>query len=123
MFDEQSREWKDLIQKYLQEVERLIIITPEYNGSYPGIMKLFLDALDPKIMRAKRIALTGIASGRFGNQRGLDDLTMVMHHVNANVLPQKVLIPAVYEHFDAQGDFKQDQLLERVNDQLDHLLD
>ena len=121
MFSERSIEWKELIEKYIVSADKIILISPEYNGSYPGIVKVFFDAMDPSLMKGKWLALTGIASGRFGNQRGLDDLTMVLHHVKAHVIAQKVLIPAVYEHFDKDGSFVDAKLIERVEDQLDHL--
>lgn len=122
MFGEKSNEGEELIRKFIDGAQKMIFIVPEYNGSYPGITKVFLDALDPSKMNAKRVALTGIASGSFGNQRGLDDLTMVMHHLKVDVIPHKVLIPAVYNSLNEKGDFNNQRLLERVEDQIERLL-
>ena len=122
MFGNKTDEGQALISKYIDSADRLLIVVPEYNGSYPGIVKLLFDAIDPAKMLGKKAALTGIASGIFGNQRGLDDLTMVLHHVKVDVVPWKVLIPAIYAAFDENGDFNDEKLLDRVKHQLESLL-
>lgn len=122
MFGDNTREWEELVAKYIDGVSSIIFVLAEYNGTYPGITKVFLDALDPSKMKAKRVALVGIASGIFGNQRGLDDLTMVMHHLKADVIPRKVIIPEVYNCFNEKGYFENEKLKDRIKDQLAVLL-
>jgi NAD(P)H-dependent FMN reductase len=123
MFGRSSEEGRAMITKYIDAADRMIFIVPEYNGSYPGITKVLLDAIEPEKMRNKKVALTGIASGKFGNQRGLDDLTMVLHHLKVNVLPWKVIIPSVYASFDEDNGFKDEVLLKRIEEQLRSLLE
>lgn len=122
MFGKISKEGEALISKYIDGAENFIFIVPEYNGSYPGITKVLLDAIEPAKMLGKNAALTGIASGQFGNQRGLDDLTMVLHHLKVNVAAWKVVIPAIYAVFHEDGTFKDPKLLERINKQVDSLI-
>jgi NAD(P)H-dependent FMN reductase len=122
MFGERSEEGQAMITKYIDMAEQIVIIVPEYNGSYPGVVKMLFDAIDPEKMKDKKVALTGIASGIFGNQRGLDDLTMVLHHLKAHVVPWKVLIPAVYAAFDEDNLFKDSKLIDRIHQQLDSLM-
>ena len=43
-----------------------MIVAPEYNGSYPGILKVFLESLsdddDWKIMEGRSVMLVGVLS-------------------------------------------------------------
>lgn len=91
----QKQELMLLLEKYIYQVPKLIIISPEYNGSFPGILKLFIDAMPHKALDGKKIALTGVATGRGGNLRGLDHLTGIFHYLNAHVMPFKLPISSV----------------------------
>jgi len=122
MFGNTSDEGQALISKYIESADRFLFVVPEYNGSYPGVVKLLIDGIDPAKMLNKKAALTGIASGMFGNQRGLDDLTMVLHHLKVDVVQWKVLIPAVYACFDEDAKFKDDKLVDRIKQQLTSLM-
>lgn len=75
--------------------DRLLIVSPEYNGSFPGILKLLIDCADPEIYRGKKIALTGVASGRAGNLRGLDHLTGIFQYLKAHVYFDKLPISQI----------------------------
>ena len=76
-----------------------VLFSPEYNGSYPGIVKLFLDACSIRDYKGtfsgKKIGLVGIASGRAGNLRGMDHLTSVFNHVGASIFPNKLPISGI----------------------------
>jgi NAD(P)H-dependent FMN reductase len=85
----------DLFENYIYKADKLIIVAPEYNGSFPGILKLFIDAMPHKALDGKKIALTGVATGRGGNLRGLDHLTGILHYLNAHVMPFKLPISGV----------------------------
>ncbi|HEX2683597.1 MAG TPA: NAD(P)H-dependent oxidoreductase, partial [Ferruginibacter sp.] len=51
----------------------LVIISPEYNGSFPGILKLLFDnSRSHEMWYHKKALLTGVATGRAGNLRGMD---------------------------------------------------
>lgn len=81
-----------LLAEKIRPVKKLIIISPEYNGSYPGIFKAFLDGVEPTIWRGKKVALVGVAAGRAGNLRGMDHLTGVLHYLKMEVFSQKIPI-------------------------------
>jgi len=69
------------------------VISPEYNGSYPGALKVLLDALsvnEPDLtFKNKKVALIGISSGRAGNWLGMDQLTSVLQYLNMHVFYSK----------------------------------
>lgn len=70
-----------------------IFIAPEYNGSFPGMLKVLLDLLSVKwqseTFYLKKALLIGVASGRAGNLRGLDHLTGVLNYLKMVVYPVK----------------------------------
>lgn len=96
-------ELETLINTYINEAQKLIIISPEYNGSFPGILKLFIDCLPHKALEHKKIALTGVATGRGGNLRGMDHLTGILHYLNAEVLPFKLPISRIAPMISESG--------------------
>lgn len=76
------------IQEMFSRTDKFIFIFPEYNGSYPGIMKLLVDVMDPGIaFHNRKAGLIGISTGRAGNLRGLDQFASVLHHMNVTVMP------------------------------------
>lgn len=74
-----------VIQDYVQNTDKFIFVIPEYNGSYPGILKLFLDAIHPRYFREKKAGLIGVSDGHSGNLRGQEHLTGVLHYLKMYV--------------------------------------
>lgn len=90
--------------KYFVPASKFIMIVPEYNGSYPGVLKLLIDSLDPGIsIRRKKASLVGISSGRGGNLRGLDQLSGVLHYLQVQVMPFLASLPRIEESFNDSG--------------------
>ena len=57
-----------------------IFISPEYNGSIPGVLKCMFDISDIRQTWAgKKALLTGVSTGRAGNLRGMEHLTGILH--------------------------------------------
>ncbi len=102
-FGKRTHGMEDIIHEKIVAADRFVIITPEYNGSYPGLFKAFLDAVKPHVWKGKKVALVGVASGRAGNLRGMDHLTDVMHHLRAEVFSLKVPISRLDALMDDKG--------------------
>ena len=76
--------------------DKFIIISPEYNGSYPGILKLMIDNSDvSKCWHHKKALLTGVAMGRAGNLRGMEHLTGSLLYLKMLVHPNRLPISQV----------------------------
>ena len=118
MFGERSEEGAKLIEKYIDNIEKFVFVAPEYNGSIPGIIKILLDAVEPDKFYGKRAALVGVASGQFGNLRGLDDLTNMLGHLKVEICPLKIYIPSIFKHLDEKNRINDEGLIERINAQL-----
>lgn len=91
-FGKPSHGLEEVVSKWIAPSEKMVIIAPEYNGSYPGVFKVFLDAVPPKTWKGKKAALVGVASGRAGNLRGMDHLTDVLHYLRVEVFSLKIPI-------------------------------
>ena len=118
MFGKRSEEGTELIEKYIDKIEKFVFSVPEYNGSIPGILKLLLDAVEPDKFNGKRAALVGVASGQFGNLRGLDDLTNILGHLKVEVCPLKIYMPSIFRQLDEKNQLKDEGLVDRINSQL-----
>ncbi len=99
-YGSRSSEVVEILSKKIIPADKLVFISPEYNGSYPGILKTFLDGIEPRVWRSKKAALVGVASGRAGNLRGMDHLTDVLHHLRIEVFSNKVPISKLYDLMD-----------------------
>lgn len=88
-----------LQEQYILSADKLAFFVPEYNGSYPGIVKLFIDGISvnayARNFMGKKIALVGVASGRAGNLRGMDHLGSALAYMGAWILPNKLPVSNV----------------------------
>jgi chromate reductase, NAD(P)H dehydrogenase (quinone) len=111
-----------LEKKWLLPAEKYIFISPEYNGSIPGVLKCLIDVSDVrKVWEGKKALLTGVSKGRAGNLRGMDHLTGIMHYVGTVVHPNKLPISIVHTLFNEKGMAHTDTLLV-ISQQLDEFI-
>jgi len=79
----------------------LVLITPEYNGSMPGALKLFIDHLPfPESFENRAICYIGLAAGQFGALRPIEHLMQVFSYRNAHNFPKRVFIPFAHRVID-----------------------
>lgn len=84
------------IQSQVDESEKFVFVVPEYNGSFPGVLKAFIDGLRyPDSFQGKTAALVGLASGHMGGALALSHLTDVLHYMGMMVLPIKPRLPRI----------------------------
>ncbi len=80
--------------------DKFVFVVPEYNSSFPGVFKAFLDGLSyPSPLLNKKCALVGLSDGVMGNALGLSHLTDVLNYLGMNVMAQKVRIPTMKKNF------------------------
>ncbi|MBC7937959.1 MAG: NAD(P)H-dependent oxidoreductase [Rhizobacter sp.] len=122
-----SRRTSDFIkaeEALLQAAEKFIIVMPEYNGSYPGILKLMIDNTDvKKTWWHKKVLLAGVSTGRAGNLRGMEHLTGSLLHMKMLVHPNRLPISIVDKLMDGKGRFTDINTLAAINTQLEEFLD
>ncbi len=103
--------------------DNYIIISPEYNGSFPGALKMLFDTgKSHSLWWHKKAMLTGVSTGRQGNLRGMDHLSGVLNHVKVTVLPNQLPISSVDKLMDEEGHFTDENTLLAINQQLDEFI-
>lgn len=103
----------------LMECDGLVIVCPEYNGGYPGILKLFIDYLPfPESLYKKPVCFVGQATGSFGGLRAVEQLQQVVGYRNAHVFPERVFISRVHKNFDPGEGIKDSFQQELLEDQI-----
>ncbi len=111
------------IQQKVSEAKTFIFIIPEYNGSYPGVLKLFIDACAfPSSFYHKKAALVGVSSGKYGNIRGVDHFTGVCNYLRMHVLPLKIHIPLIQSELNDEEDFHDPLSLKFILEQIDEIV-
>ncbi|UJP67031.1 NADPH-dependent FMN reductase [Mongoliitalea daihaiensis] len=83
----------------VKEGEKFVFIVPEYNGSFPGILKTFIDGMNyPNHFRDKKCALVGLSSGVGGGGIALSHLTDIFHYLGMHVLALKPKLAKIEEN-------------------------
>ena len=122
MYDFNNSPVAEIVEKYLLPVDKLIFIIPEYNGSFPGILKLFIDAIHPENFKNKKAALIGISSGRSGNIRGLDHLTNILNYLKVDVYHHKIPISSIDDIIN-EGLVTDKQCIDGINELMENFKD
>jgi NAD(P)H-dependent FMN reductase len=103
------------IQSRVLAAAGLHIVTPEYNGSFPGVLKYFIDMLKfPESFEKKPVAFTGEAAGIWGGLRSVEQLQMIFGYRNAYLFPERVFIPGVGGVVDADGNIVNPDIDQRL---------
>lgn len=93
----------------------LHVVTPEYNGSVPGVLKYFIDLLKfPESFERKPVSFVGVAAGMWGALRPVEQLQMIFGYRNALLFPERVFIPGIGHQLDAAGHLKDAELAGRL---------
>ncbi|MBC7913434.1 MAG: NAD(P)H-dependent oxidoreductase [Pyrinomonadaceae bacterium] len=106
MYEKEKIESWQPIQNLITTSQKFIFIIPEYNGSFPGILKVLIDACEfPVSFSGKKAALVGISTGKYGNIRGVDHFTGICHYMNLDVMPLKIHIPHIHKELNENNEF------------------
>ncbi len=99
------------------QADGLHIVVPEYNGSFPGVLKYFIDMLKfPESFEHRPVAFTGLSAGMWGAFRAVEQLQMIFSYRNAYILPERVWIPGINSCWKGEG-LLDESLLERLHTQ------
>jgi NAD(P)H-dependent FMN reductase len=88
-------------QAIVDDTQKFIFVVPEYNGSFPGVLKTFFDGLRyPDSFNNKKAALVGISAGVLGNAVGLCHLNDILSYMGADVMGLRLKLGNIKTHFD-----------------------
>ncbi|HLT79436.1 MAG TPA: NAD(P)H-dependent oxidoreductase [Cyclobacteriaceae bacterium] len=81
--------------------DKFVFVVPEYNGSFPGALKTFIDGLEyPNTFRNKKGALVGLASSGHGASLALSHLTDIFNFCGMHILAYKPRLERIEAHFE-----------------------
>ena len=82
----------------MEAAQKYVFIIPEYNGSFPGVFKAFIDGLKfPGTFRGKKCALVGVSQGPQGGAFAMSHLTDIFHYLRMHVYPLKPRLSSIQD--------------------------
>ena len=90
----------------LQEVQGLVIVSPEYNAGIPGHLKNAVDWLStmkPSPWPGLPVLLCAASPGAFGGARGLMAWRATLANMGAMTLPEAITVPHADQQLNAEG--------------------
>ena len=108
-------------QTMMQNAEGLIVVTPEYNFSFPGSLKIILDSLT-KEYKHKALGIVGVSSGNFGGARAIESLVPVARKLGFYVNLLDLYFPNAQNAFSDDGEVLNKDVLERINKYINELI-
>ena len=109
-------EWRDAIIK----ADGLVIVTPEYNHGYPGVLKSVLDLLLKEYIH-KTVAFVSVSATSWGGTRVCEALLPVVRELGLAVTFTDLQFPSVRTKFDQEGNLLDPAYENRVKGFLDEL--
>ena len=102
----------------------LHVVSPEYNGSVPGVLKYFIDMLKfPESFIQRPVCFVGLSAGTWGALRPIEQLQAIFGYRNAYIFPERVFLPGIRELLDESGRLKDPELLKRLQTQAEGFVD
>ena len=109
--------WRDAIIK----ADGLVIVTPEYNHGYPGVLKAVLDLLLREYVH-KAVAFVGVSAQVWGGTRVIEAMVPMVRELGLAVTFTDLNFPRVQEKFDVDGNLLDDAYNARAKAFLDELI-
>ena len=92
------------LQQIVAQATGVVLVTPEYHGSFSSVIKLVIENLGfPSVLAGKPVALLGVAAGAIGAIKSLEHLRGVVSHIGGHALPLPISIANVQKVFDRDG--------------------
>jgi chromate reductase len=111
---------KGIERQFLIPANKFVFIFPEYNGSFPGVLKAFIDASDlVNCWHHKKACLIGVAAGRAGNLKGMDHFTSILNYIKINVLHMKIPISSVGNVVGMNGTILDTEIAALIDEQIE----
>ena len=105
------------VERFLRS-DGVVFVIPEYNGSYPGVLKLFVDMLPDKVsFNGRPCAFIGIAAGQFQALRAVEHFQGVVGYRNGHMFPNRVFVGGVHKVIGPDQRLNDLALVERLQAQ------
>ncbi|MDH4341210.1 MAG: NAD(P)H-dependent oxidoreductase [Thermoleophilia bacterium] len=104
----------------MNRADALVIVAPEYNHGYPGLLKHVLDT-NLKEYIHKAVGIVGVSAGAFGGARVIQNLIPVLRELGLVTIFWDVNFTTVQSRFDESGELLDESFLLRIEKFLDEL--
>jgi FMN reductase len=104
------------LRQHVKEAEGVILGTPEYHGSFSGVLKNALDLMGFDEFEGKMIGLVGVSGGRMGAFDAMNSLRNIGRALHAWVIPEQASVPEAWKIFSGDGRIADPQLEERLKE-------
>jgi NAD(P)H-dependent FMN reductase len=118
-----DKDFEKIENEIIIPTDKFLFMVPEYNGSYPGILKMLFDnGKSHSIWWHKKALLTGVSTGRAGNVRGMEHFAGVLNYLKVTIYPNLLPVSVVDKLMDADGRFTDPNTIAVINKQLDQFI-
>jgi len=98
----------------MDRADGLVIVAPEYNHGYSGLLKHVLDSCLKEYIH-KAVGIVGVSAGPFGGTRMIENLLPVMRELGLVTIFWDVNFSNVQNAFDAKGALVDTLFLQRID--------
>ena len=111
-------------QDIMTRAQAIVVVTPEYNGGFPGVFKYFIDMLKfPETFTGKPFAFVGLSAGMGGAVRPVEQFSSLVTYLRGVIYPGTVNMPGIGDLLeDASGKVKDQALIQRLEKQAEGFL-
>jgi chromate reductase len=114
------------LRRRIEDADALLLVTPEYNGSFTGVLKNAIDWASARHrgswLRNKTVAVAGATTGQYGAIWAQQDLRRVLGIAGARVVGGELPVSSASEKFDREGRLVDPLLAERLRNHLAELV-
>lgn len=122
-YHEKPAGWHQFQEK-IDSADGLVVVVPEYNGSFPGVLKYFIDMLEfPKSLQDKPCCFIGLSAGVWGGLRAVEHMQDIFIYRGALIFPKSVFIPEINLRLNAEGYLTDVEILQRLKKQASSFVD
>jgi chromate reductase, NAD(P)H dehydrogenase (quinone) len=122
LYGNRSPEFSKMLDLVNQSSKFLFVI-PEYNGSFPGVLKTFIDACDFQVsFNEKKACLVGVSTGKYGNVRGIDHFSGVCAYLNLHVMPLRLHLANIKAELNENDEFFKDDTIKFTTAQVEKFI-
>jgi chromate reductase len=107
--------------KRMQDAQGIVIASPEYNFSVPGILKNLIDwvsRIDAKPFNKRNMYLLSASPSLVGGNRGLWQLRISLECCGARVYPSMFSLASAHQAFSQEGSLSDTNLSHRLEQEL-----
>jgi chromate reductase len=110
------------LRERIEEADAVLVVTPEYNGSVPGVLKNAIDWVSARhrgsSLENKTVAIAGVTTGQYGALWAQQDLRKILGIAGARVIHGELPVSRATKVFDEVGRLVEPLVAERLREHL-----